>query len=639
MEALQKVIYKNMLLSSLIPIVIIEVALLVLYFGINLYTSNQNESTLSEEVLGNLQHITAREAQSIDHQLEEVSRLSSIMQHDHQRFFSNLGNCTRQAQSPEYIEHNNGAFFSPINNGGSSVYYASTTEMTSQARRKAICSESIDPLMIDIVRTNPIVTQAYLNTWDDMNRWYPFMDNAAEQYGSAINMEDYNFYYLADGTHNPSRKDVWTSAYLDPAGQGWMVSNIVPIYQDDFLEGVSGLDVTIERFVSKVLNLDLPWHASAFLMDESGKVLVMQPQAENILGLQELTDHNYTSNVKETVEKPEQFNLLHSKDIELAKLFSQLIESSDSVLKVQIKNQDFFISIDTIDQTGWRLVTMVDESIILQPVHRLHELGKRIGWAAVILMVLFYILFFIFLKRKSQRLSKLIATPIETLSVMTQDLKAVMSSDRMSKTGIVEIDRLTSNFQKMGHELDTSSKALVEAEVQQRVVEKEKEFLQQLATTDQLTQLSNRHHLTSIFKQEIERTKRYGHSFSVILVDVDHFKQVNDSYGHDVGDQVLQMIANIFDDNIRSTDVASRWGGEEFLIVCAESTGAEVLEIAEELRKYVSEHKFDTVGHITASFGIAEYIETDDMTSLIGRADQALYKAKRSGRNQCILAS
>ena len=112
---------------------------------------------------------------------------------------------------------------------------------------------------------------------------YEVITKVYEQYGEHIHMEDYNFYYLADKKHNPDKKSVWTDAYLDPAGNGWMISCITPIYNKEFLEGVSGLDITIERFVNNILDIKLPYDAKMFLVDKNGVILAMPESIEKLL--------------------------------------------------------------------------------------------------------------------------------------------------------------------------------------------------------------------------------------------------------------------------------------------------------------------------------------------------------------------
>lgn len=161
-----------------------------------------------------------------------------------------------------------------------------------------------------------------------------------------------------------------------------------------------------------------------------------------------------------------------------------------------------------------------------------------------------------------------------------------------------------------------------------------KDVAEKLAITDRLTGLFNRLKLDQAFSSEYERCLRYGHPLSVVIFDIDHFKSVNDNFGHQVGDSVLIAIADILKDSIRTVDIAGRWGGEEFLVISPETDaqGAEVL--AEKIRQRIESQSFVAVGKKTASFGVAEYTDGDSIDALTSRADEALYRAKESGRNR-----
>lgn len=155
-----------------------------------------------------------------------------------------------------------------------------------------------------------------------------------------------------------------------------------------------------------------------------------------------------------------------------------------------------------------------------------------------------------------------------------------------------------------------------------------------LAISDYLTKLYNRVKLDDVLSKEISRAIRYKTPFCVILIDIDHFKKTNDSFGHHVGDTVLKQIARILQENIRTVDTAGRWGGEEFLIITP-STGIEGgVQSAEKLRAGIESGVFESTGTQTASFGVAEYREGDTIESLIKRVDKALYRAKENGRNR-----
>jgi diguanylate cyclase (GGDEF)-like protein len=160
------------------------------------------------------------------------------------------------------------------------------------------------------------------------------------------------------------------------------------------------------------------------------------------------------------------------------------------------------------------------------------------------------------------------------------------------------------------------------------------EALTQLSQTDFLVNIANRRQIDSVLHREISRAERYPQAVSVILMDLDHFKAVNDRYGHAVGDSVLQAVAALAQGSIRPTDTVGRWGGEEFLFVVPEIPPPHARPMAERLRRLIEKLALRHVGHITASFGIADYRAGEPQEALLDRADAALYRAKQNGRNR-----
>lgn len=158
--------------------------------------------------------------------------------------------------------------------------------------------------------------------------------------------------------------------------------------------------------------------------------------------------------------------------------------------------------------------------------------------------------------------------------------------------------------------------------------------LEKLATTDRLTGLYNRFKIEFFVDEEMNRAERYKRVFSVILVDIDNFKSVNDNYGHLVGDTVLRDFSNILKDKVRKSDIVGRWGGEEFLIILPEANVGEAKKVAEYLREQIENFEFANIKNRTSSFGVTQYREEDCIETIINRADTALYRAKENGRNQ-----
>jgi diguanylate cyclase (GGDEF)-like protein len=165
-------------------------------------------------------------------------------------------------------------------------------------------------------------------------------------------------------------------------------------------------------------------------------------------------------------------------------------------------------------------------------------------------------------------------------------------------------------------------------------IEQEKELYMIMSNQDHLTGIFNRKKFYDELHKEIDRVTRYNQKLSIIMFDVDHFKSVNDTYGHQVGDIVLQDISEIVHKAIRKTDVFARYGGEEFTLLMPGTSQQGAYDIAERLRFEIEEHSFPSAGKITCSFGVAEIDEHDNSDTFVKKADVALYKAKDKGRNR-----
>ncbi|MGB5081352.1 MAG: diguanylate cyclase [Burkholderiales bacterium] len=167
---------------------------------------------------------------------------------------------------------------------------------------------------------------------------------------------------------------------------------------------------------------------------------------------------------------------------------------------------------------------------------------------------------------------------------------------------------------------------------------KNREELERLSTTDTLTGLSNRRHLMNLLTHEIERAKRADQPFSILMLDVDHFKKYNDRYGHQAGDEVLARVSAVLRKSIRPYDCAVRYGGEEFLVMLSATSLDRAKESAERIRKQVQAEQFGD-GSVTISIGVAEYPSHGETAkSVIGEADAALYEAKGAGRDRVVCA-
>ena len=161
--------------------------------------------------------------------------------------------------------------------------------------------------------------------------------------------------------------------------------------------------------------------------------------------------------------------------------------------------------------------------------------------------------------------------------------------------------------------------------------------LEMVSITDKLTQLNNRNRTDTFFPQALAKAQASKSDLAVILLDIDHFKSINDNYGHLVGDNILRAFAKLLKENAGPHDFLGRWGGEEFIIVIQDADSQQVMQYAEELRQKIASYNFTDVGSVTSSFGVAMCTPSDDPNAMLKRADEGLYKAKQGGRNCVVL--
>lgn len=161
--------------------------------------------------------------------------------------------------------------------------------------------------------------------------------------------------------------------------------------------------------------------------------------------------------------------------------------------------------------------------------------------------------------------------------------------------------------------------------------------LERMSSTDHLTGTWNRSYFDRAIPTEISRSERYRQALSLVLIDVDHFKRINDEHGHQCGDQVLRELTRVMQTHMRACDLVFRWGGDEFVVMTPGGGYRAAARLAENLRGRIAAHVFASVGHLTVSAGVAEHTATEDPTAWFRRLDEALYAAKMQGRNRIVV--
>lgn len=213
----------------------------------------------------------------------------------------------------------------------------------------------------------------------------------------------------------------------------------------------------------------------------------------------------------------------------------------------------------------------------------------------------------------------IIIKPTKRLMLQAKNLSAGDMSSSFKWQGNDELSELGNTLEKMRRELKLY-------------------FLQiqKLAVTDELTQIPNRRAFLNDAQKALSLSERYDRPFTIALMDIDHFKKVNDTYGHDMGDKILKDVATLITNMTRSTDIFARYGGEEFIICMPETNMEEAKIVTEKIREGIESHNFAHEQTLTSSIGLSTKSANRNLATLIQEADQAMYKAKKSGRN-CVM--
>lgn len=487
---LRQWIWRAFVQSALIPLILVESVLIAVYLLSNQAIRDAQIEHLQETAVKDLASAALREAQIIDGRLRSIESLVQVYRDGAHKA---LLDTRFQADELEHQRHaitDSGVFYTRSDDGRAASFYANSTPLAQQDHAKVMRLSQLDPLMRSIQQASPLVAALYFNTWDSYNRIYPWFDTLA-QYPHDMVIPDYNFYYLADAKHNPERKVMWTEVYLDPAGLGWMMSAIAPVYRDDFLEGVVGLDVTVGQVLGEIAELNVPWQGYAMLVSHDHNIMALPKAGELDFGLRELTQYSYEEAVRREVLKPEDFNL--AKRAGMAPLLQAMNDGNGNVQEVLLGGREQLVAWSEIPQTGWRLLLVVDEEQIFHDTNQLAERYMQIGYLLIAGLAAFYLLFFALMWLRSRNLSKQLAEPIDGIVDMAASLGQGKYLPAVPDSHIAEVSRLADAVQQAGKQLKASEHERQEAQsILQLVLDSTTESLWQIDTTDLTIDLSER---------------------------------------------------------------------------------------------------------------------------------------------------
>lgn len=451
---LSKWLWRSYLKAALVPLLLIEFGFIGVYLLTSQVVYDRSASAITRISTTMLRDDSIREANIIAHRLQSISAATQIYADESGRALATPADVPESLKavhgySPE------GVFYTKKDTGGSAVFYSGVVPIGEAEQEKVWRTVRLDPLMKSIKESDSLISQLYLNTWDSYNRIYPYFD-VLNIYAPKMDIPTYNFYYEADDVHNPARKPVWTDAYVDPAGDGWMVSSIAPVHGPEKLEAVVGIDVTIKTIVEQVLNIKLPGDGFAILIGRDGTILALPPEGEDDLGVNELIGHSYAEAILQDTFKPAEFNIFRRPDLSAIALEMQ--SQPSGVQRVELQ-EPMIAAWSTIAGPNWRLLLLSSEKSLLAEATNLRSQLGFVSTIMVAILVLFYAVFFAYLWRRSVTMSARVARPLADLEqrmVLISEGNTVPPSPPFA---IRELQTVGEHLATMGDKLDAANRA------------------------------------------------------------------------------------------------------------------------------------------------------------------------------------
>ena len=557
----------------LLPFLALECLFVVLYFLVNYFVADKSHKELSFEHSQNIVEQLALQAEQLNSNLHAIHLLAELLQAQHQEHFTHSPPHIISTNSSPLIRSSNGSYRKEYNDGGASVFVSSLNAAEPQTRLKAEQTAYWDAQLRYSVEQSPLVVAAYFNSYDNFTRYYPFIDNVDQVFSANLQISDYNFYYLADYTHNPERQLIWTPAYLDPAGKGWMTSLIAPIYQGEKLEGVTGLDVSLSSIVSAVTRLQLPFAGESFLVDEQGRMIAMSAEIQTLLQLNALSERNYQRQAEINQEQPDEFLIQKLPYSSFRNSISAMFETNTRTGYVTQNGAQYLIASHPIHETNWQLFSITNADKLVSSLDELEESNQYIALLAMLLLGLFYLLFYYIQRHQADRLSERIQKPIREL------VDPELGTLEASYDDIEEFILLNQRVQQ------TSQPELVAPQISSPLFPfNTRTVVDEAEACHDATQLLNRRGLMKQGEIELASAAKLKRPVALILFEVAEYQNLIEEHGIQSAEIILQQCIDCAKKVIPAHALLAHLTSAQFAILLPNTSNQQSLLLARRLR-------------------------------------------------------
>ena len=450
-KTLKQLLSREFIRSSLVSLLCVEALLLGGHFFMTEYLARELAETIEQHDGTRTGEQTGERAALLDGHLRTIRALSELLRLGAEQFLRSAPGPLASEESGRYRTTPEGMLYRAGGDGSSAFYSAHSAPGPARLERLARSAE-LNPLFRKVAGAEPIVVAVYLNTRDSMSRYYPYNPKFHTLVPPDVDLTTYPFYYLADAAHNPGRGPVWTPVYRDPAGQGWMVSCVTPVYVHGVLEGVVGIDATIGRILKHSLTKGLPPYASAMLVDGDGRVIAASREAAELLRLRPLSGAAESADGDLGVE----YAYAWGDDPDVSRAVSALLGGKSGKADLSGNGFSLGLTAEKIPETDWRVLVVTDSRRMLASLDAVSRLTRRLGVVAAGVVLVLTAGFVAYLVTRVSSISGRLAQPLEELASASTRFRSGGDGIVARPYEFAELDALSRNLSAMARDVGDS---------------------------------------------------------------------------------------------------------------------------------------------------------------------------------------
>ena len=459
-QPLARRLWRSYLRTALVPLLLVEAVLVSVYLMTSTYVAERTAAAMQGLAEDSLMRQAGSESERLDRQLGRISGSVGVLAAGAESALA-VDHETQESAASRLQLRPDGVLTASHDDGGPAVWRGNRTPLTPADRQRILRGATLDRQLQRLVEGDLQTVSSFLITADNAIRSWPWFD-AGRQYAPDLDLTAFSYYRRVQKEDATATEPSWTEPYLDPAGNGWMVSCSAPVRLGTELCGVVGANVTLKGIIDEVLGRSRPWQGYAMLVAADGCLIAIPPAAEQDFGVRELALHRYVTTVTQQLAKPDELHLERLSP--LAELAPSIVRDQAGSGRCTLPNgRRRSVAWTTMETTGWRLLLLADESEVARSGVALGEELTQLGVWMLVALIAFYVVYFTVLWFRSAKMAQRIALPLQEVDRLVAAIGVGQFHQIPPSSDISEIARTGSGVVEMGRQLADHASRLHQA--------------------------------------------------------------------------------------------------------------------------------------------------------------------------------